>query len=46
VGGADIATGTGLRGLCDRVDALDGLLLVTSPPGAGTVVTAEIPCAA
>ena len=45
VGGADPAAGSGLRGLADRVEALDGLLLVTSPPGAGTVVTAELPCA-
>jgi signal transduction histidine kinase len=44
VGGADEACGSGLRGLSDRVEALDGLLLVTSPPGAGTVVTAELPC--
>jgi len=27
------------------VEALDGLLIVTSPPGAGTVVTAELPLA-
>jgi len=46
VGGADTTTGSGLRGLCDRVEALDGLLVVTSPPGAGTVVTAEVPCEA
>ena len=46
VGGADPAGGSGLRGLADRVEALDGLLLVTSPPGAGTVVTAELPYAA
>ena len=44
VGGADPAGGSGLRGLADRVEALGGLLLVTSPPGAGTVVTAELPC--
>jgi signal transduction histidine kinase len=35
-----------LRGLADRVEALGGHLLVTSPAGAGTVVTAELPCAA
>jgi signal transduction histidine kinase len=45
VGGADPEQGSGLRGLRDRVEALDGLLVVTSPPGAGTVVTAELPCA-
>ena len=45
VGGADPANGSGLHGLADRVEALDGRLLVTSPPGAGTVVIAELPCA-
>jgi signal transduction histidine kinase len=44
VGGADASRGSGLRGLMDRVEALGGHLLVTSPPGAGTVVTAELPC--
>jgi signal transduction histidine kinase len=44
VGGADDARGSGLRGLADRVEALDGRLLVVSPAGAGTVVTAELPC--
>ena len=43
VGGADPSTGTGLRGLHDRVDALDGRLEVDSPPGGGTTVTVEIP---
>jgi len=45
VGGANAPAGSGLRGLTDRVEALNGLLLVTSPPGKGTVVTAELPCA-
>jgi signal transduction histidine kinase len=44
VGGADPAGGSGLRGLADRVEALDGRLGVSSPPGAGTVVTAKLPC--
>jgi signal transduction histidine kinase len=44
VGGADDSRGTGLRGLADRVEALDGRLRVTSPPGQGTVVSAELPC--
>jgi signal transduction histidine kinase len=44
VGGADEARGSGLRGLADRVEALDGRLRVVSPPGAGTVVVAELPC--
>jgi PAS domain S-box-containing protein len=44
VGGADPGVGTGLRGLADRVEALDGHLVVESPPGGGTVVRAVIPC--
>jgi signal transduction histidine kinase len=44
VGGADGSEGSGLRGLADRVAALDGRLRVVSPPGAGTVVIAELPC--
>jgi signal transduction histidine kinase len=44
VGGADDTRGSGLRGLADRVEALDGRLRVVSPAGAGTVVTAELPC--
>jgi PAS domain S-box-containing protein len=43
VGGADAAAGSGLRGLADRVSALDGRLELESPPGAGTRVTAELP---
>jgi PAS domain S-box-containing protein len=43
VGGADPARGTGLRGLADRVAALDGRLEVLSRPGEGTAVRAEIP---
>jgi signal transduction histidine kinase len=44
VGGADAAKGTGLRGLADRVSALDGKLVVVSPGGKGTTVRAEVPC--
>jgi signal transduction histidine kinase len=42
-GGADASSGSGLRGLADRVGALDGALRVESPPGAGTIVRATIP---
>jgi signal transduction histidine kinase len=42
-GSAD-ATGSGLTGLRQRVEALDGSLTITSPPGGPTVVRAEIPC--
>ena len=44
LGGADIAAGTGLRGLADRLSALEGELRVVSPPGNGTRVEARIPC--
>jgi signal transduction histidine kinase len=44
-GGADPAAGSGLRGLQDRVHALHGRLEVFSPPGRGTVVRTELPCA-
>jgi signal transduction histidine kinase len=45
VGGADPAGGSGLRGLADRLAALDGRLEVDSPRGAGTTIRAQIPCA-
>jgi signal transduction histidine kinase len=44
VGGADTERGSGLRGLADRVEALDGRLRVWTPRGQGTRVRAEIPC--
>jgi signal transduction histidine kinase len=44
-GGADPRKGTGLRGLADRVAAIDGHLHVESRPGAGTRVSADLPCA-
>ncbi len=43
-GGADPA-GTGLLGLARRAAALDGRLLVDSPAGGPTTITAELPCA-
>jgi signal transduction histidine kinase len=43
VGGADVKRGSGLRGLADRVEALDGKLGVESPQAGGTRVWAEIP---
>ncbi len=46
VGGADPATGSGLRGLADRVGALDGTLHVESRAGHGTLIRARIPLAA
>ena len=38
-------TDEGLRGLADRLAALDGRLEVHSPEGEGTIVRAEVPCA-
>jgi signal transduction histidine kinase len=46
VGGADPSRGSGLIGLHDRVETLGGALAVHSEPGAGTVLTAQIPIAA
>lgn len=43
VGGAD-PHAPGLRGLAQRVEAADGRLLVDSPQGGPTIVTAEVPC--
>jgi signal transduction histidine kinase len=45
VGGADPSRGSGLAGLADRIGALDGRMRVHSPPGEGTTIIAEIPCA-
>jgi signal transduction histidine kinase len=44
IGGADAGRGSGLRGLADRVAALDGTLSLESPAGGGTQLHAEIPC--
>jgi signal transduction histidine kinase len=43
-GGASAAPGSGLAGLTDRVAAVDGQLVLTSPPQGGTVVYVELPC--
>jgi signal transduction histidine kinase len=45
VGGADPSRGSGLRGLADRLEALDGRLEVESSAASGTRIKAEIPCA-
>ena len=44
VGGADVDLGTGLRGLTDRLAAIEGQLVVDSKRGSGTTVRASIPC--
>ena len=43
VGGANVAGGSGLRGLADRVEALGGTLAVGIRPGGGSSVTATVP---
>jgi PAS domain S-box-containing protein len=43
VGGADPASGTGLIGLADRVEALGGTVAVSSQAGAGTSIVARLP---
>jgi len=45
IGGADTERGSGLRGLADRVEALEGRLRIWSPKDGGTRLRAEIPCA-
>ena len=43
IGGADISKGSGLQGLRDRVEAIDGRLILRSWIGQGTQVTARLP---
>jgi signal transduction histidine kinase len=43
-GGADAAGGSGLTGLADRIAAVNGRLLLSSPPGGPTLVRVELPC--
>ena len=43
VGGVDPAAGTGLRGIADRLEAVDGRLEIASPPGGPTTVTISVP---
>ncbi|MFE9447398.1 sensor histidine kinase [Streptomyces sp. NPDC006739] len=42
-GGARLEGGSGMRGLAERLGAVDGLFVVDSPAGGPTVVTAELP---
>jgi signal transduction histidine kinase len=44
IGGASASDGSGLRGLADRVSALSGTFEVSSPPGQGTRLRAQLPC--
>ncbi|MFJ6837540.1 sensor histidine kinase [Streptomyces sp. NPDC091209] len=43
VGGADVSGGSGLAGLAERLDAVDGILVVDSPAAGPTRITAELP---
>ncbi|RKR88130.1 signal transduction histidine kinase [Micromonospora pisi] len=43
-GGADPAHGTGLTGLADRLAAVGGRMLLSSPPGGPTLLQVELPC--
>jgi signal transduction histidine kinase len=45
IGGADPASGTGLRGVERRLGTFDGILAVSSPPGGPTMIVMEVPCA-
>jgi signal transduction histidine kinase len=45
IGGADLAQGTGLLGLTDRVEAIGGKMRIHSPRGLGTWIRVNIPCA-
>ncbi len=42
--GARAESGSGLRGLADRVASVGGVLRLDSPPGGGTRLEADIPC--
>jgi signal transduction histidine kinase len=46
IGGAEPANGSGLTGLTDRVEALDGTITVHSPPGEGTTLQVWLPLSA
>jgi signal transduction histidine kinase len=46
VGGVDVASGSGLRGLQDRLATVEGRLEIDSPPGGGTRLTGRIPSGA
>jgi signal transduction histidine kinase len=45
IGGAEAGGGTGLPGMADRVAAQGGTLAIDSPPGAGTRIAVQLPCA-
>jgi signal transduction histidine kinase len=44
IGGADPTKGSGIIGLRDRVEALGGEMVISSPPASGTSILVELPC--
>jgi signal transduction histidine kinase len=44
IGGALPGESSGLAGITDRISALGGTVSISSPPGRGTAITAELPC--
>jgi signal transduction histidine kinase len=44
IGGVDPTKGSGIIGLRDRVEALGGEMVISSPPASGTSLMVEIPC--
>ncbi|TYC14445.1 sensor histidine kinase [Actinomadura syzygii] len=44
VGGADARRGSGIAGIRSRIEAHDGRLVLTSPPGGPTILEVELPC--
>lgn len=45
IGGADISGGTGVSAIADRVATVGGAIRVASPPGGGTSIEIDLPCA-
>jgi signal transduction histidine kinase len=43
-GGAEVESGTGMRGVMRRLSAFDGTMSVSSPAGGPTIITLEVPC--
>jgi len=43
-GGADVESGSGMRGVMRRLAAFDGTMSVSSPDGGPTIITLEVPC--
>jgi signal transduction histidine kinase len=43
-GGAEESSGSGLTGIRRRIEAFDGTLTLSSPPGGPTILRAELPC--